>query len=162
MGININKCDKNISRILIEGESFKVIRSNPCYGNHTIVLQDLDNPDQYTLINTPSGFIGDLYSIIIVTNESKYAESKCLDISDISNIVSEFRLKNQDIIFELNIGLPLSLQINSDNVNYYDKTYEESDYIYEFPGDMHMCMVYNHCEGNKIYIMNGGLGKNDN
>ena len=162
MEVNINKCDRNISRILIEGESFKVLRSNPYYINHTIVLQDLDNPDSYTLINSPSGAIGDLYSIIVVSNESKYAESEYLSIHDISSIVSELRSKNPDIDFELNIGLSISLPIKSDNINYYGKTYEESDYIYEFPGDMHMCMVYNQCEGNKIYIMNGGLGKNDN
>lgn len=162
MGININKCNRNINRILIEGESFKVIRCNPNYSNHTIVLQDLNDSESYTLINTPNGIIGDLYSIIVVSNEAKYAESKYLDINDISSIVSEFKTQNPDINFKLTIGLSLSLPIKSDNINYYGKTYEESDYIYKFPGDMYMCMVYNHCEGDEIYIMVGGLNKNDN
>ena len=160
--IDISKCDKNINKILIEGESFKVVRSNPYHSNHITVLQNLDNLDRYGLIHVPHGIIGDLYSIIVVSNESKYAESKYLDIADINKIVSEFISKNQDINFELNIGLSLSLLIKSDNVNYYGKTYKESDYIYEFPGDMHMCMVYNNCEPNKIYIMVGGLDKDDN
>ena len=160
--MNINKSNGNICRVLTEGDSFKVIRSNQSYSNHTIILQNLNDQNSYTLINAPSGLIGDLYCIIAVINESKYMESKYLDINDISKIVSEFGSKNQDINFELNIGLSLSLLIQSDNVNYCGKTYKESDYIYEFPGDMHMCMVYNHCEGNKIYIMVGGLDKDDN
>lgn len=163
MGIQIQKCDnRNFNRIFSNEKSFKVIRAKPDNSNHTVILQDLNNPESYVLINTPNSILGDLYSIIIVSNERRYEESKYLDIHDIAGIISEFKSKYPDTRFELNIGLSLSLPIDTNNVNYYGKTYRDSDYIYEFPGDMYMCMVANDCEPDKIYIMVGGLDKDDN
>ena len=163
MDVEIKRAPRNLGTVLLEGLSFKIIRSNPNYPNHSIILKEINtNKNNYIVINSPIGVIGDLYTLIIINNEEKREKNEYLDIRDISCIISEFESKNPDSNFELNIGLSLSLPISTDNVNYYGKTYKESDYIYEFPGNMYMCMVANDCEPDRIYIMVGGLEENGN
>lgn len=142
---------------------FKVVRSHPVYFNHSIVLKTLKYQSyEYFVVGAPVTKIGELYVSIIAQNERKYENNEYLDISDISKIVSNFIKNNTGYEFECNIGLSLSNKIQTDNVSYFDRTYRYSDYIYQFPGEIYMCMAHNECEPNKIYIIVGGIDKNDN
>lgn len=152
----------DLNRILEEGIEFKVIRSHPTCNHHSIVLKTIDDKARYIIVGSPSSIIGELYASIIAENERKYENNNYLNIEDISKIIYAFKDKHPEYNFECIIGQSLNQIIKTENVCYYGKTYAESDVIYQFPGDMYMCMVYNECEPDKIYIMVGGLDKDDN
>lgn len=151
----------DLNKFLKPGDNFKVLRSNNDIRNHSIVLYE-EQTDSYIVTDTPTyEFMGDLYSIIICTEENKFYKSYYhIDIKDICAIVSEFRSKFPNTTFNLNIGLSLDTPINTENYNYYGKTYRDSDYIYKFPNS-DIYMVANDCEPSIIYIMNGETD-NDN